>query len=363
MLDPVKLRVLRSVVETGSIRASAEALGYTPSAVSQHLSTLRRETGLDLVERSGRGIVVTPQGRLLAEQSGAALDALAALDRTVQALRSGRSGALRLGYASSVASTWIPELAQDVRRRFPELDLELVLRSCSIDDLVEDGMDVAVGETSTSPLVEDWIAQDILEEGYVAIVGAGHRLAGRTSVQLKDLAEEPWTTDDPIPSPWFRRIASACLAAGYTPRVEINPTDFSTVLGFVATGDYVTVQPSIIAQDLRADLVAIPVEDTTLRRRMSVQVRRSVIRHPAARYIVRRVHDMAGDRARDIVGVVHLNAPDARGVGPGWTDPADAAADGAAEVSAPAQATGAGGAAAEAGAVEGATPQPQPAAL
>lgn len=359
MLDPVKLRVLRSVVETGSIRASAQALGYTPSAVSQHLSTLRRETGLDLVERSGRGIVVTPQGRLLAEQSGAALDALAALDRTVQALRSGRSGALRLGYASSVASTWIPELAQDVRRRFPELDLELVLRSCSIDDLVEDGMDVAVGETSTSPLVDDWIAQDILEEGYVAIVGAGHRLAGRTSVHLKDLAEEPWTTDDPIPSPWFRRIASACLAAGYTPRVEINPTDYSTVLGFVATGDYVTVQPSIIAQDLRAGLVAIPVEDTTLRRRMSVQVRRSVIRHPAARYIVRRVHDMAEDHARDIVGVVHLNAPDARGVGPGWTDPADGAD---ADVAAPAQATGVG-AAADTTAAEGATAQHQPASL
>ena len=309
MLDPVKLRVLRSVVETGSIRASAEALGYTPSAVSQHLTSLRRETGLDLVERSGRGIVVTAHGRLLAEQAGPALDALAGLDRTIADLRSGRTGSLRLGYAASVASPWIPELARDVRRRFPDLGLELVLRSCSIDDLLEEDMDVAVGETSTSPAVEDWQALEFLEEGYVAIVAAHHPLAGREMLQLKDLAEEDWATDDPPGSPWFERICSACRAAGFTPCVQINPQDYSTVLGFVATGDYVTVQPSIIAQDLRTDLVAVPIDAPTLRRRMSVQVRRTMTRHPAARYIVQRVHAMAEERARDIVGVEHLNAP------------------------------------------------------
>ncbi|AXK46488.1 LysR family transcriptional regulator [Brachybacterium saurashtrense] len=311
MLDPLKLRVLRSVVETGSIRASAEALGYTPSAVSQHLTSLRRETGLDLVERSGRGIVVTAHGRLLAERAGPALDALAALDRTVADLRAGRTGSLRLGYATSIASTWIPELARDVRRRFPDLDLELVLRSCSIDDLIEDDIDVAVGETSPSPAVAEWLAQEFLEEGYVAIVGRDHPLAGRESVQLVDLAEEDWATDDPPGSPWFARIVSACRAAGFTPCVQINPQDFSTVLGFVATGDHVTVQPSLIAQDLRTDLVAVPIRSPALRRRLSVQVRRSLRGHPAARYVVARLHEMAEERARKIDGVSHLNPPPA----------------------------------------------------
>jgi len=312
MLDPLKLRVLRSVVETGSIRASAEALGYTPSAVSQHLTSLRRETELDLVERSGRGIVVTAHGQVLAEQAGAALDALAALDRTVADLRTGRTGSLRLGYATSLASTWIPELARDVRGRFPDLGLELVLRSCSIDDLLEDDIDVAVGESSSSPAVAEWQAVDFLEEGYVAIVGRDHPLAARESVHLMDLADEDWATDDPPDSPWFQRIASACRAAGFSPCVQINPRDFSTVLGFVATGDHVTVQPSLIAQDLRADLVAVPIDSTALRRRMSVQVRRSLIRHPAARYIVRRLHSMAEERAREIDGVAHLNPPPPR---------------------------------------------------
>src|SRR5690606_11600928 len=102
MLDPLKLRVLRSVAETGSIRASAEALGYTPSAVSQHLTGLRRETGVTLLERSGRGIAVTPAGRELARAAGTALDALDEVSRVAGELRAGRTGTLTLSYATSV---------------------------------------------------------------------------------------------------------------------------------------------------------------------------------------------------------------------------------------------------------------------
>ena len=308
MLDPVKLRVLRSVVETGSIRASAEALGYTPSAVSQHLSALRRETGLDLIERTGRGITVTAHGRILAAEAGTALDALAALERTATDLRSGRTGTLRLGYATSIASTWIPELARDLRRRYPDLGLELVLRDCSCEDLAADGMDIIVGEGTSDAALEDWAVQDFLEEGYVALVAREHPFADRASLPLKDLADQSWVTDDPLDSFWFDRIGAACRAAGFSPCVDVNPDDFATVLGFVATGDHISVQPSVIAQDLRPDIVAIPLDPPAPRRRLRVQVRRTVERNPAAQYIVQRLHAAADRRAQEIPGVVHLGA-------------------------------------------------------
>ena len=56
MLDVHRLRVFRSVVASGSIQAAATNLGYTPSAVSQHVTALQRETGLALISRVGRGI-------------------------------------------------------------------------------------------------------------------------------------------------------------------------------------------------------------------------------------------------------------------------------------------------------------------
>ena len=311
MLDPLKLRVLRSVVETGSIRASAEALGYTPSAVSQHLTSLRRETGIELVERSGRGISVTAHGRRLAAEAGPALDALDALDRTVEDLRAGRIGTLRLGYATSVAASWVPELTQQVRRRFPDLRLELVLRDCTCEDLAAEGMDVVVGEGSEEVPSEEWASQELLEEGYVAIVGADHPLADRSEVRLQELAEESWVTDDPLESAWFDRIAAACRAAGFTPRVDVNPGDFPTVLGFVATGDHVTVQPSVIGADLRPDVVAIPLAEPGPRRRLRLQVRRAVALNPAVQFLAAGIRDLAARKAADFPGVLDLTGPPA----------------------------------------------------
>lgn len=306
MIDPVKLRVLRSVVETGSIRASAEALGYTPSAVSQQLSALRRETGLELVERSGRGILVTPAGRILAEEAGPALEALDALARTARRLREGRLGSLSLSYASSVAAAWVPVIARDVRSRFPDLGLELVLRDCTRGFPPGYVPDIVIADDCVCMETPPYIPYALLEEGYSALVGLGHPLAGRRSVAIGELAAYPWATDDPPDSAWFARIASSCRAAGYSPDIEVNPPDFTSVLGFVASGDFVSVQPSIIASDLRPDIVAIPLAPPGPRRRLLVQVHERVASSPAARFIVQRTQELARERVEATEGAVAL---------------------------------------------------------
>jgi len=60
------LRALHAVARYGSVSSAAEALGYTPSAVSQQLAKLERETGTMLLERRGRGIVLTDAAQQLA---------------------------------------------------------------------------------------------------------------------------------------------------------------------------------------------------------------------------------------------------------------------------------------------------------
>ena len=69
VLNVSRLRVLRELAQRGTIAAVGEALWMTPSAVSQHLSALERETGVELVERAGRGVRLTVAGRVLAEHS------------------------------------------------------------------------------------------------------------------------------------------------------------------------------------------------------------------------------------------------------------------------------------------------------
>ena len=96
-----RLRVLRTVVATGSVGAAATTLGYTPSAVSQHLATLQRETGLLLIERKGRGIQPTAAGRTLADEAGRVLESLSGVEGVVGDLRAGRVGRLSISYFAS----------------------------------------------------------------------------------------------------------------------------------------------------------------------------------------------------------------------------------------------------------------------
>ena len=66
MLDVTRLRVLVAVARCGSVTAAARALNYAQPSVSHHLARLEAATGAKLVQRIGRGIRLTPEGRLLA---------------------------------------------------------------------------------------------------------------------------------------------------------------------------------------------------------------------------------------------------------------------------------------------------------
>src|SRR5690606_32700382 len=101
MLDVHRLRVFRSVVATGSVNAAAANPGFTPSAVSQHLAALQRETGLTLVARVGRGIQPTAAGLALADRIDELLDRLGGVESLVADLRAGRHGSLSIAYFAS----------------------------------------------------------------------------------------------------------------------------------------------------------------------------------------------------------------------------------------------------------------------
>src|SRR4051794_20755912 len=74
MLDLRRLRLLRELHDRGTIAAVADALQFTPSAVSQQLAQLERETGVKLLERAGRGVRLTDPALVLVEHAEALLE-------------------------------------------------------------------------------------------------------------------------------------------------------------------------------------------------------------------------------------------------------------------------------------------------
>ena len=106
MLDPQRLRTFRSVVATGSIQGAADQLRLTPSAVSQQVAALQRETGLTLLERVGRGVRPTAAGMRVAIAAGESLRSLNRLGALIYDLRSGKTGHLTIGHFASAGLAW-----------------------------------------------------------------------------------------------------------------------------------------------------------------------------------------------------------------------------------------------------------------
>lgn len=285
MMDLPRLRLLRAVVETGSIRATAAALGYTPSAVSQQLTALQRETGLRLLERVGRGIEPTVAGRTLAAESDGLFEALTRVEGVVGDLRAGRVGSLSIGYFGSAGSAWLPAVVGGLQSEFPELRLDLRMTEYDGADAPVPDIDIFV-EGRASQRFDAYDVRRLSADPYLAVVRTDHSLASRTEVPLAELAVERWIDNDVINGACRQVLLAACAEAGFSPDFAVETHDYRTAIPFVVTGIGITVIPKLGIGDLPAALTAIPIVAPTPVRHISVAVKQSIADHPAARLTV-----------------------------------------------------------------------------
>ena len=286
MLNAARLRVLREVARCGSLAGAADALAYTPSAVSQQIAALEREAGLPLLERLPRGVRLTEPGRLLVGHADAILEQLRAAEQSLAAVRRGDGGRLRLGSFPTANATLMPRAVASFRRQ--HAGVELVLQEADRDEglagVASRELDAAlVYEFPLVPIDPPpgveliWLLDDPL---HVALP-PGHPLARPARLRLRDLAAEQWvqgvyrgSTRDVLPR--------ACQAAGFEPRIAFRTDDQVTVQGLVAAGVGVALASWLILPVMRADLVVRPLSEPTLTRQVLLAVPAGTYRLPAA---------------------------------------------------------------------------------
>lgn len=276
MLDLHRLRIFRSVVASGSVHAAATNLGYTPSAVSQHLAALQRETGLVLLERVGRGLRPTSAGLALAAEADELLARVGAAEALVADLRSGRTGSLSIAYFASAGIVWMPALVDGLSRRFPGIRLNL--RLCDeIPDRLDERADVQLVVAGAEvPFRSGFRTEHLRDDPYVAIVPEFHSLAGQSEVELVDLAKERWIDNDFVHGRCRQVALDACASVGFRPAFHVEAHDYRSALAFVAAGIGITVLPALGAQEPPAGVVVIPVVRPAPVRRIHVIIRESV---------------------------------------------------------------------------------------
>ncbi|NDL55898.1 LysR family transcriptional regulator [Phytoactinopolyspora mesophila] len=281
MLDVSRLRLLRTVVATGSIRASASTLGYTPSAISQQLGLLQRETGLRLLERVGRGIEPTAAGRTLAAEAGSLFEALSRVEGVVEDLRAGRMGSLSIGYFASAGAVWLPAVVAAVHEEFPELRLDLRMTEARGAEMTAPDVDIFVSRAEAEPAAGSVQIRRLVDDPYVAVVRADHRIAGLHEVPMSALASERWVDNDLNDGACRQVLMAACMEAGFAPEFAVETHDYQTAIRFVATGIGITVVPGLGINELPDGLTTVSVVAPTPVRHINVAVKKSAAEHPA----------------------------------------------------------------------------------
>ena len=124
-MDTKKIRALLTALDTGSLTAAAEELGYTQSGLTHMMNSLEDELGVKLLVRSKGGVRLSPAGRELLPQMNALMQCADELQRSVDRLIQRRFTVLRLGAYSSVARQWLPAILSELRRTAPEIDVSI----------------------------------------------------------------------------------------------------------------------------------------------------------------------------------------------------------------------------------------------
>ncbi len=152
MLDVRRLRLLVELSRRGTIAAVAQALSFSPSAVSQQLSVLEKEAGATLLEPLGRRVRLTAEGELLVEHAASVLAQLESAQAALAGLRGEITGTIRVAaFQSAVLSLLLPTVRQ-LARTDPGCRVEVaeLEPEVSIPALVAGDFDLVLGGVGAS---------------------------------------------------------------------------------------------------------------------------------------------------------------------------------------------------------------------
>lgn len=299
MFDLTRLRLFRELARRGTMTAVAEALGMSSSAVSQHLATLERESGMRLLERVGRGVRLTPEGLRLAAHAEAILRTVELAELDLRAADQ-HGGSLEIATFSTYAR-WrlLPAIAR-LRKRSP--DLHVVIHELEPADgiaAVRRG-DCTLALSFTYSLAPRAIDEDLMvlpvaeEPIMLALPPTWRRQRG--AVDLRKLAGEEWIVgsrgaDD------VQLAERACALAGFVPRITHRVDDYGLLLDMVAEGFGVGFVPELALGTAKARVVARAPRQLTLRRQIQVVTRAGLAASPLVRALLNELRGGKRQRA------------------------------------------------------------------
>ncbi len=289
MLNLDRLRVLHAIGTHGSVSSAAEALHVTTSAVSQQMTKLERETGQQLLARSGRGVRLTDAGRLLSGHAERILSMVELARSDLEAHRGAAVGTLSMAAFPTAVRGLFPAALTALRREHPQLRpcVEEMEPDVSLPLLLRGDLDLAVvldWYNRPLPLPGGLAKEPLLDDVADVIVPCGHPLADRDAVGLEDFADDDWIA---WPRGQFCRewLLFTLRGKGVEPRIVHAADEHLTQMALVAAGLGVAVSPRLGRGPVPEGVRVVPVRHT-MRRHLYAVWRTDTDRRPSVRAAV-----------------------------------------------------------------------------
>ncbi len=237
------LAFLRTV-ECGSFTKAAESLNYTQSGISRMIADLEEEWGLSLLERSRSGVKITADGKQLLPFISRLCAEHQRLMQAVDEIGGLKTGLLRIGTFSSVATQRLPQILRAFQNDFPGIDYELLLGDYTdIEDWIAQGrVDCGFLRLPTDP---DFDVISLERDPLLAVLPEDHPLADLERVPLEALCGEPFML---LEKGAKAEISELFERAGLTPHVHFTTWDDYAILSMIESGHGVSILPKLILQ-------------------------------------------------------------------------------------------------------------------
>ncbi|MFC0866048.1 LysR family transcriptional regulator [Sphaerimonospora cavernae] len=310
MLDIRRLALICEFARRGSIAATAEALGYSASAVSQQLAVLEREAGAVLLDRTSRSAELTDAGWRLVEHGRRILSMVEAAESDLSAHEGTPSGRVVVTAFPTGAVAFAPALVRLLHRH---RELTLRLRQSRAGHGIRE---VESGETDIA-LIDDWqgrlgdmdghsalAAVPLLTDPMVLVVPRRHPVADpAVPVDLMALKDEPWMVT-PEGEPSREAVERLLAGVGGPPPVAWEFEGLGTILGLVGRGIGIAAVPALALAGGTRGIAVRRLPGEPIERYLYAVARKSAVRRPSVAAMLRALRTAARYLAADLG---HLN--------------------------------------------------------
>lgn len=248
------LKTFVTIADAGGMGRALARLHLSQPAASRQIDALEDELGVQLFERSGRGLRLTSAGADLLRHTRSVLNEADSLRERARALVSGRAGLLRIGATPQVIENPLASYLQVYRRSFPAVEVALVEDGgARLPERVFQG-DVHV---AILPAGDPRLEGRLLFPMYlIAVMAEDHALSAQRTLEVRELGSHPVMVGTAFASRvWFE---TACGKAHFRPNVVLESAAPHSMIALARNHFAIAVLPSSVVIQQR-DLRAIPL--------------------------------------------------------------------------------------------------------